>query len=136
MLFLLVLQHERYNMEPGTFSNDIAILTLLEPFTIEGNVQVATLPPDNSYSFEGDSCVISGWGITCKCLCTASYMRPYCCMRTCERFCKSLGDIYLKLGSTRCMLLQHIFSLNLLLSTCYRSITSILFNREQPMRNL
>jgi elastase-2 len=56
--------HERYNADPGTFSNDIAILTLDSPVTIGGNVQVATLPQDNSYLFDGDTCVISGWGRT------------------------------------------------------------------------
>lgn len=49
-------------MGTGTFSNDIAILNFATPVTIGGNVQLATLPVDDSNSYAGYTCVITGWG--------------------------------------------------------------------------
>jgi len=55
--------HERYQLDAaGSYSNDIAILTLQTPISVGGNVQLLTLPPDNSNNFAGTTCVITGWG--------------------------------------------------------------------------
>jgi secreted trypsin-like serine protease len=57
--------HERYNQDPQTFSNDIAILTLSTPIGANGgSIQYATLPADNGNQYVGATCIISGWGRT------------------------------------------------------------------------
>jgi len=56
--------HEAYLTGAETFSNDVSTISLASPITIGGNVQVATLPADNSNNYNGLTCVISGWGRT------------------------------------------------------------------------
>jgi secreted trypsin-like serine protease len=57
--------NENYNNGDGSFANDIAILTFAGEITPNGdNIQLLTLPADNSNNFAGDTCVISGWGRT------------------------------------------------------------------------
>ena len=51
-------------MGSWTFPNDIAILVFATPVTIGGNTQPATLPVDDSNSYAGYTCVITGWGST------------------------------------------------------------------------
>lgn len=65
-MFFKRIQHEQYNTGSASYANDIAILTLKTLITLGGNVAVATLPPNNDNLFVGDSCVITGWGRTCK----------------------------------------------------------------------
>ena len=61
---LALLQHEAYGVGSWTLPNDIAILTFATPVTIGGNTQPATLPVDDSNSYAGYTCVITGWGST------------------------------------------------------------------------
>jgi secreted trypsin-like serine protease len=56
--------HERYTVDPASYSNDIAILTLTTEIVIGGNVGIATLPLDDNSDFAGEMCVITGWGRT------------------------------------------------------------------------
>jgi len=57
--------HELYGSGPGTYPNDIAILTLATPIAANGGtIQYADLPDDNTDQFEGRRCIISGWGRT------------------------------------------------------------------------
>lgn len=55
--------HENYEDGTATYSNDIAIITFETEIIIGGNVQIATLPADNSNDFAGQNCVITGWGL-------------------------------------------------------------------------
>jgi len=66
VLFVIFSQHAEYLTGIYTYSNDIAILHFATPITIGGNIQPATLPPDNSNNYNGVTCVISGWGRTGK----------------------------------------------------------------------
>jgi hypothetical protein len=67
LFHFICFQHETYNSGPGTFPNDIAILTLATEIAANGgNIQYALLPRDNSDQFAGRSLVISGWGRDCK----------------------------------------------------------------------
>jgi secreted trypsin-like serine protease len=55
--------HENFRIGNWTLPNDIAIITLAEPFdTSVSNVALLTLPPDNSNQFVGTVCTLSGWG--------------------------------------------------------------------------
>jgi secreted trypsin-like serine protease len=61
--------HELYGSGPGTFPNDIAILTLTTAISedVNNNIQFASLPDaglDNLDGFVGRTCVMSGWGRT------------------------------------------------------------------------
>jgi len=57
--------HESYNSGPGTFPNDIAILTLATPIAANGgSIQFADLPDNNDDQFVDRRCIISGWGRT------------------------------------------------------------------------
>jgi secreted trypsin-like serine protease len=54
--------HERYQLDTaGSYSNDIAILTLQTAIVVGGNIQLLSLPPSNN-NFAGTTCIISGWG--------------------------------------------------------------------------
>jgi secreted trypsin-like serine protease len=57
-------KHERYQVDSASYSNDIAILHFASSITLGGNIQVLTLPPDNSNNFAGTTCTITGWGRT------------------------------------------------------------------------
>lgn len=54
-----VIRHENFFRE--YLLNDIALLVLKTPATIEPNVNTICLPPKN-HNFDGDSCFASGWG--------------------------------------------------------------------------
>jgi secreted trypsin-like serine protease len=56
--------HERYQVDAPTYSNDVAIINLVTPIVLGGNVALLTLPPDNSNNFAGTTCTITGWGRT------------------------------------------------------------------------
>jgi secreted trypsin-like serine protease len=56
--------HERYQVDSPTYSNDISIINLVTPIVLGGNIDVLTLPPDNSNQFVGTVCTITGWGRT------------------------------------------------------------------------
>ena len=56
-----VLVHPKYNS--SSFQNDIALLTLSTPFTLNQYVNVVPLPAGNS-SFDGQICKVSCWGRT------------------------------------------------------------------------
>jgi len=56
--------HADFGTGVPSFNNDIAILIFASPITIGGNIQVATLPVDNSNDYAGLTCVLSGWGRT------------------------------------------------------------------------
>jgi hypothetical protein len=56
-------QHEDYNDGSGTFANDISLLELSEELSFSDAVQPISLP-SSGQSFNGDDCVISGWGRT------------------------------------------------------------------------
>jgi secreted trypsin-like serine protease len=56
--------HERYQVDPATYSNDVSIINLATPIAVGGNVALLTLPPDNSNDFSGTVCTITGWGRT------------------------------------------------------------------------
>jgi secreted trypsin-like serine protease len=58
------IMHEEYDQVDATYGNDIAIIHLLTPITTGSTIQPATLPPDDTNDFGGQSCVISGWGRT------------------------------------------------------------------------
>jgi hypothetical protein len=63
----VALQHKLYNVDEGTFPNDIAILTLATQIQANGvDIQYASLPDNNDEQFIGHTCVISGWGRTRK----------------------------------------------------------------------
>lgn len=56
------LQHESYNEGTGTFPNDIALLSLyLDGRDLSRNVISVA---NGSYTYAGDRCTISGWGVT------------------------------------------------------------------------
>uniref|UniRef100_A0A0B7AE61 Peptidase S1 domain-containing protein n=1 Tax=Arion vulgaris TaxID=1028688 RepID=A0A0B7AE61_9EUPU len=55
--------HESYNGNGAGIPNDIGIIYLLTPVTLNDNVQVADLAPKGS-SFANSKCVITGWGQT------------------------------------------------------------------------
>jgi len=58
-----IFQHERYKLDSGAFSNDIAIMELNEP--IEMSRYVAKIDLDRAGEFdESSDCVITGWGYT------------------------------------------------------------------------
>jgi len=57
-------RHEQYNNNAATYANDIAILTFTGTIAAGGNIQYATLPPNNNNNFAGQTCVITGWGRT------------------------------------------------------------------------
>ncbi|MGZ6086105.1 MAG: serine protease [Polyangiales bacterium] len=56
------LMHEDYDVGATTYANDIAIIYLAQPFTLGGDVQLATLPQDNTNDFVGTTCQVAGWG--------------------------------------------------------------------------
>lgn len=57
--------HESYGSGPGTYPNDIAIITLVTPIASNGdNIVYADLPDNNDDQFVGRSVVLSGWGRT------------------------------------------------------------------------
>jgi secreted trypsin-like serine protease len=56
--------HQRYQVDPATYSNDIAIINLATPIALGGNVALLTLPPDNGNQFAGQTCTVTGWGRT------------------------------------------------------------------------
>jgi secreted trypsin-like serine protease len=56
--------HERYQVDTATYSNDVSIINLVTPIVLGGNVALLTLPPDNSNSFAGRTCTVTGWGRT------------------------------------------------------------------------
>jgi len=58
------IMHPQYGVGAPTFNNDIATLQLAVTITMDGNVQPATLPADNSNQYVGDIVVLTGWGRT------------------------------------------------------------------------
>jgi len=57
--------HESYNNGQATYANDIAIMTFATNVnTVAGRIAYATLPADNSNTYAGQTCIISGWGRT------------------------------------------------------------------------
>jgi secreted trypsin-like serine protease len=52
--------HASYN--PSNLNNDIAILIILTPFTLNARVALIPLAPANSGTFAGAATVVSGWG--------------------------------------------------------------------------
>jgi len=55
--------HESYGVAPGTYPNDISIITLQTAIAETGtNIRYATLPSNNNDQFVGRTCIISGWG--------------------------------------------------------------------------
>ena len=64
----MLLQHERFSMEEdkASIANDIAIVKVTKPFTVNKYVQLSTLPPNNFDSFVGKNCVICGFGRYCE----------------------------------------------------------------------
>jgi secreted trypsin-like serine protease len=56
--------HEQYNNGAASYANDIAILTFSTLLNFGGNVQPATLPPNNNNNYAGSTCIITGWGRT------------------------------------------------------------------------
>lgn len=54
-----IIIHEQFN--PGSLSNDIALLVLTEPVTLAENIQTICLPPQNQ-NFDNSNCYASGWG--------------------------------------------------------------------------
>jgi len=57
-------KHERYQVDSASYSNDIAIINLVTPISLGGNVQLLTLPPNNNNNFAGATCTLTGWGRT------------------------------------------------------------------------
>ncbi|XP_059146830.1 fibrinolytic enzyme, isozyme C-like [Physella acuta] len=55
--------HELYNANGNGYPNDIAVIYLQTPATLNRNVQLASLAPKGS-SFADTTCVITGWGRT------------------------------------------------------------------------
>ncbi|RZB40833.1 Trypsin domain containing protein, partial [Asbolus verrucosus] len=51
--------HEDY--KPGVYYNDIALLFLSSPFTLEAHINVACLPPLNTVD-DNSRCYVTGWG--------------------------------------------------------------------------
>jgi len=51
--------HELYNRR--TFNNDIALITLDKPVSIDGRIRPVCLP-DSSASFDGEMAIVTGWG--------------------------------------------------------------------------
>lgn len=60
--FIICTQHEQFNQGDGAYPNDIALIRLeLDGHDISGNIITVA---DGSNSFVGETCVLSGWGIT------------------------------------------------------------------------
>jgi len=58
-------QHEDYNDNSGTYANDIAVLTLATaPDTSSDNIAIIDVAVGSDGDFAGDTCQISGWGVT------------------------------------------------------------------------
>lgn len=58
-----ILMHPQYSESSGGFPNDIAILRLSTPATLNEYVKVAPLPSSTTTSFyNGRTCFITGWG--------------------------------------------------------------------------
>ncbi|KAH9523386.1 hypothetical protein Btru_039898 [Bulinus truncatus] len=58
-----VIMHENYNANGNGYPNDIAVIVLALPATLNKNVQLAKLA-DEGTSYANTSCIISGWGQT------------------------------------------------------------------------
>ena len=58
------IKHEDYGVGVVSHSNDLAILYLHSPIITGGNIQLITLPADNSNNYAGITGVCSGWGRT------------------------------------------------------------------------
>jgi elastase-2 len=56
--------HEAYGVGAWTFPNDIAVITLTDPFILSATVTRVVLPLDNADQFVGITCTLSGWGRT------------------------------------------------------------------------
>jgi len=56
--------HQQYGQGAPTFNNDIAILNLVTPIVMGGNVAAAVLPDDNMNQYVNENVVLSGWGRT------------------------------------------------------------------------
>jgi secreted trypsin-like serine protease len=54
--------HSGYADGSASYANDIAIIHLASAIQTGGDVELAQLPPDNSDSFAGVNCTITGWG--------------------------------------------------------------------------
>jgi Trypsin len=67
--------HENYN--PRTLTNDVAIITLLTPVTLNNFIQVVRLPEgaDLNNDFAGSSAVASGWGRFSEAQASSEFLR-------------------------------------------------------------
>ncbi|XP_056012616.1 fibrinolytic enzyme, isozyme C-like [Ostrea edulis] len=60
-----IIEHPQYSSSGAGFSNDIALLELDSPFSVGGDIELATLPTDsNEYFTNINDCYITGWGRT------------------------------------------------------------------------
>ncbi|CAH1781354.1 unnamed protein product [Owenia fusiformis] len=61
-----IIQHEDFIQDGSVgFPNDIALLNLSSPITIDAATKaVVPLPPNNQTTFAGQRCIITGWGDT------------------------------------------------------------------------
>lgn len=64
LFFFLFYQHPNFNQGDGAYPNDVALLRLvLEGRDTSRNIITVA---DGSNSFVGETCIVSGWGITGK----------------------------------------------------------------------
>ena len=54
--------HQNYSQGPETFGNDIAVITFLKPIKFTSTIQPIEWNDDDSITFAGDKCHLSGWG--------------------------------------------------------------------------
>ncbi|XP_056006577.1 fibrinolytic enzyme, isozyme C-like isoform X2 [Ostrea edulis] len=60
-----IIMHPQYSSSGAGFPNDIALLELDSPFTLGGDIKLATLPTDSNEDFTNNpDCYITGWGRT------------------------------------------------------------------------
>ncbi|XP_048776085.2 fibrinolytic enzyme, isozyme C-like [Ostrea edulis] len=60
-----IIMHPQYSSSSPGYPNDIALLELESPFSVYGNIQLATLPTDKNEDFTYNTdCYITGWGRT------------------------------------------------------------------------
>jgi len=58
-----VIIHDNWSPNGAALENDIALLRLASPVTLNNNVKVASLAEQGA-SFLGEECVLAGWGMT------------------------------------------------------------------------